>query len=102
MVKSHLISKYGLTYASIYNVNPVDSTSVYSSVSSYSNIFQGQTNIIRFQLTMNDPNKFYDMQLYLTSSLGADSFEIVNLFISNVGDNFPCLSYVRPVVYTNG
>ena len=89
--------------SSVYNVNTTDPGTVYFSANqSIQSLFAGQTGILRYQLVLNEPDKFYDLIVTVTSSLAIDQFEVVKLFISNVGDNFPCTSYLRPVTYQNG
>jgi hypothetical protein len=46
--------------------------------------------MIRFNLTVTEQDKTFDFRFIFKSSLTIDQFEIQKLFISSLGDNFPC------------
>lgn len=48
--------------------------------------------MIRYNLIVAEPSKTYDLKFSLTSNLTADQYEIQKFFVSNIGDNFPCVS----------
>ncbi len=67
-------------------------------------MFKGQTTMIRYFLTVTE-SKAYDLKFSLTSTtLSPDQYEIQKFFISNIGDNFPCISLSNQQILsiTNG
>ena len=76
------------------SITSPDPTDYKSSIISYSNtntFYPGQTNIIRYNLTLPEDTKYYQALVNVSSSVTND-IEIVRFYISNVGSNFPCLA----------
>jgi hypothetical protein len=82
-------------------VDPTDSISfTYSNIQN-TIIYKGQTAIIRYRLLMNEVTML-NISFSFSSSLNQDEFDLQKLFISNVGDNFPCVGIMTPATYHNG
>ena len=45
---------------------------------------------------------FYDIDMNFNSLIAPDEYQIVRLFVSNMGVNFPCSTSDATVTYTNG
>jgi hypothetical protein len=56
--------------------------------------------MIRYNLIVAEPSKTYDLKLSLTSTNlnVADQYEIQKFFVSNIGDNFPCVSLSNQLI----
>ncbi len=54
--------------------------------------------MIRFNLTITEQGKTFDLRLIVKSSLPMDQIEIQKLFVSNIGDNFPCNTLNNQVI----
>ena len=65
---------------------------IYAS-SNYVKLIKGQTSIIRYNLTIHEP-KSYDVTFIASSTFEQDQVEFQRIYISNVGENLPCTSYV--------
>lgn len=87
--------------STVYSVDPSNSTFFFFSYSNFNTLYKGQTSIIRFNMTLLD-GIFYDIGMSFTSSIASDNYQIVRLFVSNMGVNFPCSSSDATVTFTNG
>ncbi|RNA15674.1 hypothetical protein BpHYR1_008571 [Brachionus plicatilis] len=87
------------TNSSIFGVDPTDSTYVFVN-SAYLNFFKGQTSIIRFNLTIDEPKSFETT--FSLSNTQTDELEIIRLFTLYIGENFPCSSMLSEATFSNG
>jgi hypothetical protein len=89
MVSLFLLAKnYKSTNSSIVVVDPNETGSLFVAYKNSSYILKGQTAIIRFNITLAEM-KTYNLTIVFNSS--SDTFELRNLIILSVGQNFPCL-----------
>ncbi len=93
-----------MTYSSIAGVDPNDQSSFIYVYNNNTSIYRGQTTMIRMNITTSEANKTFNFQFVANSSFSIDQIEFQNLFVSNIGDNFPCtsLSNQNNFLYTNG
>lgn len=89
-----------MTNSSIFGVDPTD-TRYINVNTNYVSFYKGQTSIIRYNLTLNE-SKYYSMTFEVSSTLPTDQYEVLRLFVLNVGENFPCSSVSSTISYTNG
>lgn len=54
--------------------------------------------MIRFNFTVTEQGKTFDLRLIVKSSLPMDQIEIQKIFVSNLGDNFPCSTLNNQVI----
>ena len=95
------ILKYTNTFALITGIDPADAKALFSDINlqglssanigNYLTLYKGQTSIVRFLFVLNEL-KTFDLSFQITSTFPNDQFEIVNVFVANVGDNLPCTS----------
>ena len=91
-----------MTNSSIVGADPLDQKTWYRmpDIQALSNdyriVYAGQTNVIRFSLTLDEPKSYY-LALKIESSLKNDEIDLVKLYLSNVGDNYPCVSQMNSV-----
>ena len=52
-------------------------------------------------MTLSEPGKQFDIRINLNSSLAPGTFDIQKLYLSYIGNNFPCLSQTIPATYFN-
>ena len=86
--------------STINSVDPSNTDSMFYVYANYTYLYKGQTSIIRYNVTMLDGG-YYDLSVGLSSSLAANSFQIVRFFLLGVGSNFPCVPGSAFVNYTN-
>jgi hypothetical protein len=84
------------------NVRLDDQSSFVTTELISNDLFKGQTSIIRFKLTFLNINAFYNVKLKITSTFDVDSFDLQKFFISNIGDNLPCVDNENQVDFFYG
>ena len=83
-------SKFNLSNSFITSADSTDSTSLVYAYANIKILYPGQTYIIRYNITLPEPSKYYKFQIMVDSSVKTGEIEISKFYISNVGDNFPC------------
>ena len=91
VLKKCFYSKASLTNSTIICPDPTDPNSLVFAFSNVKNIYKGETHIIRYNITLPE-SKNYKITVQIENSVKTGDIELINFFISNIGDNFPCQS----------
>ena len=87
----HIFLKADNSNSTIISADPTDNNSLVIAYRNINTFYPGQTNMIRFNLTLTEESKHYKFQINASSSV-KDHIELVRFYIANLGSNFPCLS----------
>ena len=86
--------------STLVSADPTDPAGLVFAYTNVKTLYVSQTHLIRYNFTLPEPNKLYKVQIKIENSKNLGEVDFARFFISNVGDNFPCLSQLTSVVPT--